>query len=361
MKLKHYKALDGVRAIAALMVMFFHFFKDVEAKNGVLVIIKKYSVFGQTGVSLFFVLSGFLISRILLNTKQSPTYFINFYIRRALRIFPLYYLYLIIFYFILPFLEKNPIVPFDQQLAFWIYLQNIAATFNWDVNGPQHFWSLAVEEHFYLFWPFLIYFLDKNKIKIAIFVLIVLAFITRILLIKNNLGVFYFTLSRMDELAIGAFLAILEIEGKLISANSKKFLLLFCLVLLPTVVLWIFTSNLGMVSVQISKFILFAFCYFGLIGFIITAKESFWIKKILNHKALTYTGKISYGLYVYHPMCFLLLNEYFIIDSVFLLFILSFSFCFLTASLSFYLFESKFLVLKKNFENNYAKLKEAAT
>lgn len=352
MKLTHFKELDGIRAIAALMVMFFHFFQGADGSGALFLLIKKYAIFGQTGVSLFFVLSGFLITRILLNTKQGPSYFKNFYLRRALRIFPLYYLFLIFFYFLIPVFEHSSFIPFNQQIYFWVYLQNIATTFNWPNNGPGHFWSLAIEEHFYLFWPLLIYFLDNKKIKIAIFFIIAVAAITRLLLIRYNYEVFYFTLSRMDELAVGALLAIWEVEGKLKPGNSRKFILMFCLIIIPTIALWVFTTGQGIDIIQISKFILLSFCYFSLIGLSITIKESNWIKKILKFNVLSYTGKISYGLYVYHPLCFWLLTKHFKINSLLVSFVLSFAFCYLIASISYYFFEAKFLKLKSKFDYN---------
>lgn len=99
-KITHIHTLDGLRGIAALMVMFFHF--NWQSFNFSL--INKVAVFGQTGVDLFFVLSGFLITRILIFTKEnhSNNFFYNFYIRRSLRIFPLYYGFLILVYFVLP-------------------------------------------------------------------------------------------------------------------------------------------------------------------------------------------------------------------------------------------------------------------
>ena len=129
MKLKHFKELDGVRAIAALMVMFFHFFQNLDTQNVILISVKKYAIFGQTGVSLFFVLSGFLITRILLNTKHSESYFKNFYIRRALRIFPLYYLFLIIFYFLIPFFENSAIISFNQQFL----VLDLSSKYSYDI------------------------------------------------------------------------------------------------------------------------------------------------------------------------------------------------------------------------------------
>jgi peptidoglycan/LPS O-acetylase OafA/YrhL len=350
MTLKQYPALNGVRAVAALMVMVFHFFQDLTTKNNVLLLVKKYAVFGQTGVTLFFVLSGFLITRILLNTKQSPAYFLNFYARRALRIFPLYYLFLIIYYFLIPILEHSAIVPFNQQIWFWVYLQNIAYTFRWNITGPIHFWSLAVEEHFYLFFPMLIYFLDKSKIKFAIIFIMIFAFLVRLILVKIHLEPLYFTFSRVDELAIGAFLAILEVNNTLNPRNARKFTILFGIIIIPTLILWTFTTGMKSPAVQVSKITLLALTYFSLIGHILSIKEEHWIKKILSHQFLAFTGKISYGLYVYHPLCFLLVHKYFGNEYVLVDLTVSFMLSFMVAIISYYLFEVKFLALKKKFE-----------
>lgn len=334
-----------MRGIAALMVMFFHFFKGLDTQSHTLQVLAKYSVFGQTGVSLFFVLSGFLITRILIHTRESKSYFSNFYIRRTLRIFPLYYFSLALFFFLLPLLLHTDISPFSKQVWHWVYLQNFAFTFGWESSGPNHFWSLAVEEHFYLFWPLVVYWLKPNKIKIAIVVLIVVAFLTRLILVKNDLETFYFTLSRMDELAVGALLAVLEIEGKLKPSNANKFIWLFLALMIPTIILWILATGQSLPAIQVSKYALLAFSYFSLIGFIISANQNHPILKPLN--IFTYTGKISYGLYVYHPLCFFLINYYFKINSVLILFIISFGFSYLLATASFYLFENKFLKLKE--------------
>ena len=174
MEIKYFKNLDGIRAIAVLMVMLSHFLTPLHSKFNILQqLLNKSSMLGQLGVSLFFVLSGFLITRILLNTKEKKQYFKNFYVRRILRIFPLYYLFLILFYYIFPFILDTEIPKFSQQLYYFTYLQNFAITFKWDSVGPIHFWSLAVEEHFYIFWPFIIYFFKDNKVIRIIILLIV--------------------------------------------------------------------------------------------------------------------------------------------------------------------------------------------
>ncbi|NNU34850.1 acyltransferase [Mucilaginibacter sp. S1162] len=220
MSLKYYKELDGLRGVAALMVMFFHFMPDRDITVSPIVhYLHKVGVFGQTGVTLFFVLSGFLITRILLNQKANRHYFRNFYIKRALRIFPLYYLGLVIFYLIIPLIINYAPSPYSSA-PYWLYIQNITDTFMIPSNGPQHYWSLAVEEHFYLFWPLLIYYIAIKNTPRLIAGIVVAALVCRCLLIYFGYGTFYFTFSIMDGLAIGALLAWYEI-------NQSRFRLKF--------------------------------------------------------------------------------------------------------------------------------------
>jgi len=345
MKLPHYKELDGIRAIAALMVMFFHFLDPIVTDS-------KLPYLGWAGVSLFFVMSGFLITRILINTKASKSYFKVFYIRRALRIFPLYYFFLLVYYFLLPIVQNTPLIPIHQQIWYWIYLQNFAITFNWNVVGPLHFWSLGVEEHFYLFWPLLIYFLTKPQIKFAIFLLIGIAFLIRMLLLQSNLDVYYFTYSRMDELCLGSLLAIFEIEGKIKPRHKKFFLMMFSLVIITTITLGVFTSGLRLTAIHAIKFNLVSLTCFCLIGFILASKENYWLKKVLSQKPFSFTAKISYGLYVYHSLCYLLIDSYLNLNSILLSFLLKFGLSFLVSILSYEFIESRFLFLKSMFQYN---------
>ena len=160
---KHIPALDGVRAVAVLLVICFHFWQVFT--YGPYSLVGKIAMWGQTGVDLFFVLSGFLITGILLDTKGSPSFLRNFYARRILRIFPLYYATLLTIYLIGPLFRWSAWVPENQSLWFWTYLQNLPMTFApGHVAGPEHFWSLAVEEQFYMVWPFLVLRLDPQTI-----------------------------------------------------------------------------------------------------------------------------------------------------------------------------------------------------
>lgn len=346
--MKYLKELDGIRAIAALMVMSCHFFQILNLKGGIYYYLNKIAIFGGTGVSLFFVLSGFLITRLLLITKSKNNYFINFYARRALRIFPLYYLFLFIYYFVYPFVYKNSITPFSSQVYYWVYLQNFAITFNWGTDGPAHFWSLAVEEHFYLIWPLVIFVSNsKNIIKIALLI-IIFAFLLRIFFIINNLDVFYFTFTRFDELALGSIFSILEFNGQLKKIKTKLFLQLITLIIIPTLILWGFYTGQQNKIVQVIKFNLLSFFYFFTIGYVINMSDDNVIKKLLKMKFFSYSGKISYGLYVYHPLCFIIYNKYFHTE-ILLDFMLSFILTYLVATFSYFTFENYFLKLKTRF------------
>lgn len=309
--------------------------------------IKKVSVFGQTGVSLFFVLSGFLISRILINTKEKQHYFRNFYLRRILRIFPLYYFFLFLYYFILPTVLSEQIYSFNEQKYFWIYFQNIARTFEWKSEGPVHFWSLAVEEHFYFFWPILFFFFSIRRLTQIIIGVVVFAFLSRVIMLQYDLSVYYFTLTRMDELAIGAFLAILEKKGKLIEENAKYFQIICLSIFVPLAFIWFFYTGEGNITIQAVKYLLQSVVFFCFIGWVISTKSHNFFRKILSLKVLSFTGMISYGLYVFHPLCFQLVNRFILTQYSVVNFLLSFIVTFLIAVLSYYLLELPFLRLKR--------------
>jgi peptidoglycan/LPS O-acetylase OafA/YrhL len=347
--ISHVPSLDGVRAVAALMVMFFHFFQNYHPVNYFSSIIKTVSGFGQTGVSLFFVLSGFLITRILIKDKQSKNYFLNFYLRRSLRIFPLYYYYLLLVFFIVPFINHTDVPEFSKQIYHWVYLQDFAITFKWDYSGPLHFWSLAVEEHFYLFFPLLVYYLKENQLIYAVIIILMSSIVVRFILNAHNFEVFYFTFSRLDELSLGAVLAILELRNKLTSKSSFQYIYLFALVALPTFILWGIYSKEANSLMQVMKYSLISVTYFCAIAFIVSAPETNFVKQALTVKPLIYIGKISYGLYVYHGLCFHNFKHIYHGNNDWIIFFGSFSLAIIVSTISFYLFESHFLKFKNYF------------
>lgn len=351
MHLKYIKALDGVRGIAAIMVMLFHFFSASPLKgSSVFVYMQSMTKIGQTGVVLFFVLSGFLITRILIATKNNQDFFRNFYARRAFRIFPLYYLFLIIYYFIVPLINNTPIIHFSNSWYVWIYLQNFADTFHWQyVDGPPHYWSLAVEEHFYLFWPLIVFYVKETKLTNIIYMLILISWLTRIVLIINGFGAAHFTFSNVDALAIGALLALKEWNYGLESFSVKYFFTCFSIGVLSLLLIWVFVQGESVFFIQVIRSTFLGFLYYSFIGFVIALNEDNFFKKILTSNFLLFTGKISYGLYVYHQ---LIIHSYFDVFKTGYQ-ILDFVICMLLvygiSSLSFYLFELQLLKFKKYF------------
>jgi peptidoglycan/LPS O-acetylase OafA/YrhL len=311
-ELKYLPPLDGVRATAAFMVMFFHFFQNGYYQDSALLLVQKFAFWGQTGVSLFFVLSGFLITRILFYAKTGRHYFKNFFIRRSLRIFPLYFFYLILFYFISPLIIQTRWSSFQEQWYFWFYLQDFSLTFHWPSFGPMHFWSLAIEEHFYLFWPILVYYTPKYHLKKVIITLLLIAPLCRYLLADNGYETFYFTFARMDELSLGALLALLESQNALNSNNKKTFLLGGLLTGVFTVILWTFFFGKSNLWIQVVKYDLIALVYFFGLGYVILAQPQSWLYRFFSHPMMTFLGSISYGLYVYHAISFPIIKRSFL-------------------------------------------------
>lgn len=342
--------LDGLRGIAALMVIFYHFFIDLELKTNIINLIKKVSTIGQTGVTLFFVLSGFLITRILLNEKTSKSFFKSFYWRRIIRIFPLYYFFLLIFYFLLPFFSKIPLNSEHANISYYfIFLQNLAITFNWNSYGPVHYWSLAVEEHFYILFPLIVYYSNIKNLKLICYFLIVFSILTRILLVFNHYEVYFFSFSAFDAIVFGALVSIFEYENKLkLYFNSLiKFFIYF---FLPAVILWIIFSGKRVEFMQIIKLSITSILYTYLIGYLVNSRSENKFNSILSNKFLLFTGKISFGLYVYHPLVLLLINQYLNPINIISNFILFLFITYFISWISWELFESRLLVYKKYFD-----------
>ena len=210
-------ALDGVRGIAILSVLLFHFAGPLTPAGHVETILKIVARSGWIGVDLFFVLSGYLITGILLDTRGSNHYFRNFYARRILRIFPLYYGYLAALLVASIFAEISGLASRTgahvPNLWLWTYLSNYAVAgggWNAVTGSTVHFWSLAIEEQFYLCWPLVVARLERRNLARVAALLLVGAALARVVLTiagASRLLLYVSTPTRLDGFCLGALLA----------------------------------------------------------------------------------------------------------------------------------------------------------
>ncbi|MEY2937447.1 MAG: hypothetical protein RL062_36, partial [Bacteroidota bacterium] len=345
MKVSYIQPLDGVRAIAALMVLIFHCFQITTYHSSLGLFLQKIGFLGQTGVSLFFVLSGFLITRILIQQKDEPHFIFNFFIRRALRIFPLYFFYLCLMYFILPTVFEKPSPDFSQQWYYWFYLQDFAITFRWPAIGPKHFWSLAIEEHFYLIWPFIILFNKTKGVVITISILIIASAITRMLLVSNGFETYFFTFARLDEISLGCLLAVLESKGILLKWKSNHIAALLLVITCIAGILWFQFSSLANPIIQVVKYQFISATYFLAVAWVLTANKQSMITRFLSSRFLIFTGSISYGIYVYQAIAIEIARAFSIQNNV-LFFLCVAITCYSIATVSYFFFEKPILNLK---------------
>ena len=216
----HLPALDGLRGVAVLLVLGFHFLhldgrEELPFDRAVLAAAGA----GWCGVDLFFVLSGFLITGILLDAKGSEGWLSTFWTRRALRIFPLHYAYLAALFLVAPWLlpAAGLAVPATTQAWFWTYSGNVLfalrGTFDGAPSFTAHLWSLAVEEQFYLVWPLVVALLTRRGVAWACLTAIAGAAALRFALLSHGPelanAAYVLMPSRMDALAIGGLAATL--------------------------------------------------------------------------------------------------------------------------------------------------------
>lgn len=289
---RHIPALDGFRGLAVILVMLSHFLTagGVLSKHGPL---QRLAHGGFVGVDLFFVLSGFLITGILLDAPRDGRFFSVFFGRRAVRIFPLYFAALSLGYV----LSRAP--AYDSPAWYWCFASNLGATWKgrW-LASPEglnfaHFWSLAVEEQFYLFWPLVVRFLSRASIKRICIALLILAPATHFILhfSGNAVGAYAFTFTRLNTLAAGAWLALALRDDTLwprVVARAPTCAMVFGAITLAGLM---FPKHISLVP--------FAPFVWGAVLVLAMTHGSAWAR-LLSHRVLITAGKLSYGLYVWH-------------------------------------------------------------
>lgn len=346
--------LDALRALAVLAVMVHHFLPVDRYLPS------DYVTLGFLAVRLFFVLSGFLITGILLNYRSDErgNALRRFYLRRVLRIFPIYYLSL----FVALALQVRSI----QQGAFWhlTYLSNYVAPFHPEWMGPaSHFWTLAVEEQFYFVWPFILLFVPQKYLVRTIIGTIALAVVFRafvlFVLSMSIDAVGVFTFGTLDSLGGGALLALFHYDEKLrprLPALMKWFLVASLGTLTLTTLLYIYNIGFRILHTLLCLGISLLF-----VVLIEKAARGFKgrARVVMENPVLLYIGKISYGLYVYHNFMLAIVLYYLLKRTAApdyrLVAILSTVSTFATAIVSWHLIERPLAQLKNRFSFNLRK------
>ncbi len=308
---QHIPALDGLRGLAILMVMSHHF--NIFAQgNSVERLLTATFQTGWAGVDLFFVLSGYLITGILLDSRNHARYFRNFYIRRSLRILPLYYSVVLLTFYILPQISgplARTLSHTEGSIGWYIfYLSNVA------MSHGNHFgygmlnvtWSLAVEEQFYLMWPLVVYALPQRRLMSFCLVLTIVSPLLRVWLVSQSFSwvtVYTLAFCRLDALAIGALVAIAmrsEFPIHRVENIARGVLVLSVLGLMLTVTMNQSTHPASSPWMRTLGFSSFA----GLFGavLILILSPSRWrpVCSGLSSPLLMIFGKYSYGLYLIH-------------------------------------------------------------
>ncbi|SRR5258708_5553696 len=298
---------------------------------------------GGHGVALFFLLSSYLITELLIR-ERSRTGSLDvrsFYIRRALRIWPLYFFFLLVVYVVIPqssiyALKDNFVIPMLLLVGNWacVFYQGMGHS----VAGPL--WSISVEEQFYLAWPLVISGVGVKYLKRVCIALIVFANLVRIVMEKKGAGDVAFvcsTFSWMDTIAIGALLA-LFLRGGAPRLSSKQRVLLGA----GGLAVWV-------VAARFSKI----FIYPDIAGYPLTNIGSIMmflavLGSSITHPILVYLGRVSYGLYVFHVGALTLASFLFVQFSFFCA-LTGLAITILFAAISYRCLEEPFLRLKKCF------------
>jgi peptidoglycan/LPS O-acetylase OafA/YrhL len=317
--MQHLKALDGIRAIAVGLVMLFHF---------------GYLPLGWIGVQVFFVLSGYLITSILLQTrsKSFASYIGNFYWNRALRILPLLFAFvavsaLVYVFFGVPETFRND----------WPWLVTFSANFARmrpeDLGFPfVHIWSLAVEQQFYIVWPILVFFVPPKIFRLVVVAMLAVTPLVRLaifeLLTHRGLGeefagkaAYVLPIAQFDAFAAGAAIPLWGLDR--LPHAGRWFLSIAAITAAAgfTVLVSAYFGGRGafVLSFGYAMYLLPSYGYvwgYSLLNVVfvlglICALQAVWPTRLLQTKGLAWMGKISYGIYVYHLPLLILSGSFF--------------------------------------------------
>jgi peptidoglycan/LPS O-acetylase OafA/YrhL len=345
--------LDGLRGLAILAVIAYH------AESSMLVLgWHWFTGFGWSGVDLFFVLSGFLITRILFGELQLPgitprDYYLRFYARRALRIWPLYYAFLlVVIVFGSGFFPELEALHSTHPWPYYVlYLQNLVFM---GLFPLQFTWSLAVEEQFYLVWPAVVRMLNVRRVAVLAMSGLVVAPLARAWAVSADINydaIAVFPLTRLDGLLWGALIACAVQHSRFTSPVLTR---LGVIAVLGGIVL-------GALPVHqtVIRFSAFSMAYAGILAMALSLPPTTGVLRPLNWSFLRYTGKVSYCMYIAHLAVMRIVENIWTrqsggapIDSwlpAIALFAAQLAGIYLVAAISWRYFESPILTLKRHF------------
>ncbi len=361
--------LNTVRALAALMVIVSH----IERKMGIfnLPITIPLTKLGSIGVTLFFSLSGFLITYLLLLEKEkfSIIKVKDFYIRRFLRIWPLYFLVLLFVYWIIPFIlpdyYNSEIERFGAKSIILniLFLTNLTIVLKLTPLIISVIWSIGIEEQFYLFWPWVVK--SKNRIRWIIFIILLMPVLKILCLILSGHSPYYRVIyeilshTRFDSMAMGGLFGILAFKKSL---NIFKFKINDYFFMSKKVQLVLYLTTLTLLLLSFKSSAAFNLYNYQILPILFSAILLNLINgdtSIINleNKVTNYLGKISYSLYLLHIIVFYFIfpilkelfrgvNSYITVFSIYTIAVFA---SILFASLSYELIEKRFLKYKKHF------------
>jgi len=279
--------LDSVRGFAALAIVLAHALV-IPGNRWVL-----------SAVDLFFVLSSYLITTLILRYRTEPGFLRAFYLRRFLRIWPPYYVALAVC------MVLNRYYLWDDRAEAWpwymTFTQNLPYYLGIEPSSMSrmflHTWTLAIEEQFYVIWPLLMRHAGRKRLIATAVLFIVLPPILR-----QQRFIEVLLLTRSDGLGMGAILALLLYDGERLKRNIVRFRLTF-LTIAALAVVWTAGASIVNELPQPFFYTRVNLIYFALVGLVVSARGASYMA-ILRDKRLCYLGTISYALYLYHPLVF---------------------------------------------------------
>ena len=331
-------ALDGVRGLAILLVILFHhtLMPPETLFDRVYVNLVR---LGWSGVDLFFVLSGFLITGLLVDAKGGPHYYRNFYVRRTLRIFPLYYAFLFFSLRLSPWLwPDTPLAAMARESLegrseawYWLYGSNILFALDQNFGHPNLAvtWSLAIEEQFYLVWPFVVALTSRRTLMWTCGGLILSAFALRTWLVvsgAHTIVPYVLPLCRMDALAAGALVALAMRGDRSGPPAAPARLLMIARIVAPAaavivLAIWCIENPFDNADwseplMQTAGYTALALGYAGLVTLAASGRDDAWVGRFFRCSPLRMLGRYSYALYLFHvPVRRFIRDEYFPVAS----------------------------------------------